>query len=321
MHLDRAIDRVVEHLAAPELDDRDLLARAADEPSLSIFQAACSVISLQRVDLGRRVGDPVLDRLLAGERLAEHDAGHRPLAQHPERAVALTDPAHDVMDASWSETLLREHERLAFAAEQVLVGHADVGVQDLGVARRACPSGGRASSIVPMLRSTFTPGVLRGTTIIDMPLVRVDVRVRHGHDDEDVGGGAVGREPLVPVDDVLVADALGARGDHGRVGAGAGFGHREGGPDLSVQQRRQPLLLLLVVTGDRDELGVAGVRRVVPEHTRRVVALAEDLVHEAELHLAEALAPELRVEMRGPQSLRLHLVLQRDASRGAAARP
>ena len=81
--------------------------------------------------------------------------------------------------------------------------------------------------------------------------------------------------------------------------------------DLAVEQRLHPLLLLLVGAADGDQLGVAGVGRVVAEDRRRVGALAEDLVHQAELHLAEAAAAHVGREVRGPQALALDLLLQR----------
>ena len=63
------------------------------------------------------------------------------------------------------------------------------------------------------------------------------------------------------------------------------------------------------VPGHREDLGVAGVRRLVAEHRRRERRRAEDLVHEAELDLAEALAAELGRQVRRPQPALLDLLL------------
>src|SRR5207237_9257456 len=61
VHLDRAVDDVVQHLRAPELDDRDLdasLIAAVD--LLSRMQRE----QTRRLDLGSRISDPVLHGLL-----------------------------------------------------------------------------------------------------------------------------------------------------------------------------------------------------------------------------------------------------------------
>ena len=51
------------------------------------------------------------------------------------------------------------------------------------------------------------------------------------------------------------------------------------------------------------------------EHRRRPTGPAEDLVQQRELDLAVAPAAEFGPEMRGPQSLVLHLLLQRAQDR------
>ena len=83
--------------------------------------------------------------------------------------------------------------------------------------------------------------------------------------------------------------------------------------DLQVagQQRVQPAVLLLGRAGQREDLRVARVGRLVAERDGRERRRAEDLVHQPELDLAEALAAELGVEVRGPQPARLDLLLQR----------
>ena len=73
----------------------------------------------------------------------------------------------------------------------------------------------------------------------------------------------------------------------------------------------QPLLLLVLRAGQREDLGVARVGRRVAEHDGRERRRPEDLVHQAELDLAEALAAELGVQVRGPQAALAHLLLQR----------
>ena len=56
---------------------------------------------------------------------------------------------------------------------------------------------------------------------------------------------------------------------------------------------------------------ISPFRRLASEHRRRPPRSPQDLVQQRELDLAEALAAELGPQMRGPQSLVLHLLLQR----------
>ena len=104
------------------------------------------------------------------------------------------------------------------------------------------------------------------------------------------------------VEHVAVAVLVGARDQLRGVRAGRlGLGHREGAAELAGEQRVQPALLLLGRAGEREDLAVAGVGRLAAEHGRRVDRGPEDLVHQPELDLAEALAAELGRQMGGPQ--------------------
>src|SRR5205807_9338998 len=69
--------------------------------------------------------------------------------------------------------------------------------------------------------------------------------------------------------------------------------------------------LLLLRSGEREDLRVAAVGGLAAERVRRERRGSEDLVHEAELELAEPLAAELGIEVRGPQPALLDLLLQR----------
>jgi hypothetical protein len=65
----------------------------------------------------------------------------------------------------------------------------------------------------------------------------------------------------------------------------------------------------------REDLRVPRVRRLAAEHDRREARAAEDLVHQRELHLAVALAAELRTEMARPELAALNLRLERPDER------
>ena len=82
---------------------------------------------------GGRVGDPVLHRLLVGQRPAERLPLERVGAHQVERALHLAEPPHDVVDAPRAEPLLREPERLATLAERVRDRNPDARVPHLAV--------------------------------------------------------------------------------------------------------------------------------------------------------------------------------------------
>ena len=113
---------------------------------------------------------------------------------------------------------------------------------------------------------------------------------------------------------VAVAHRIGLQ--QGGVGAGSvGLGHGESRAQLAGQQRFHPALLLLLVAADGQQFGVARVGGVVAEDGRRDRRPAQYLVHQPQLHLTKALAPQLRVEVAGPQPPVLDLLLQRRGQR------
>ncbi len=96
--------------------------------------------------------------------------------------------------------------------------------------------------------------------------VRVGIRIGDRHHDPERGAFCAGREPLVAVDDVVVAVAHGARAERRRVGSGHfRLGHREEGTDVAGDERREPALLLLVGAEHVQDLGVPGVGRLAAE--------------------------------------------------------
>src|SRR5439155_22240748 len=75
-----------------------------------------------------------LDRLLARQRLPESLPLERSLAHHVERPPGLSQPAHAVVDAPWTEPDLRDVKALAALAHDGVLGDAHVLVDDLRVA-------------------------------------------------------------------------------------------------------------------------------------------------------------------------------------------
>ncbi len=159
------------------------------------------------------------------------------------------------------------------------------------------------------------PGVSVGHDQHRHPLVRLRVRVRDHHDDEERGVARVGREPFLALDHPLVTVPGSPAHELLGVGAPLRLGHREGGHDIALQQRLEVARLLRLGAVQREDLGVAGVGGGGAEDRRRPLRAAEDLIHQRQLELPEPLAAELRAEVAGPQALLLHLLPQRRQDR------
>ncbi len=130
VHLDGAVDHVVEDARGIELDRRDLDA--------CLVAAVDLVRRVERhqpagLDLGVAVRDPVLHGLLLGERAAEGLAFERVGAQQVEGALHLAEPAHHMMDPARAEALLGDRESLSNLAEGVRDRYAHAGVEHLAV--------------------------------------------------------------------------------------------------------------------------------------------------------------------------------------------
>ena len=108
-------------------------------------------------------GDPVLDDPLLGQRAAERGAAGDAPAHELQRPLGRADQPHAVVDPAGAEPGLRDREPVPLAADQVGGRDGDVGELDLGVTavRRVV----NPNRLIP--RRTVTPGVSRGTRIID----------------------------------------------------------------------------------------------------------------------------------------------------------
>ena len=121
VHLDGPVDDLVQDARRVELEQRDFDARLR---ALVDLPGAVHRQEPARLDSRGRVRDPVLHRLLVGERPPERLPLERVGAHEVERALHLPEPAHDVVDAPRPEALLRQPERLARLAERVRERHA-----------------------------------------------------------------------------------------------------------------------------------------------------------------------------------------------------
>ena len=144
-------------------------------------------------------------------------------------------------------------------------------------------------------------------------LVAVRVGVGDRHDDQEVGHRGVGGEPLVAVDDPLVA-VLRPRSS----GAASGRCRRVSGSVIEKAERRSPassgcshcsFWSSVPASASTSELPESGAW--LPNATGANGLEPRISCMQAELDLAEALAAELGRQVGGPQAALAHLLLQR----------
>ena len=191
-----------------------------------------------------------------------------------------------MVDATSAQTALGQDLGAVLRSQQVVEGNADVVVTDVVVSGR----------VVHYLYARR--------------VARHDEHAVGAHDEEDVGAATGAGEPLLTVDDPLLAVADGVGLEQVGVGPPLRLGHGVGREDLLVHEGVEPALLLLVGAVGRQHLHVAGVGRSGAEHDRRRSVPAKDLVDQGELELTEPRAAQLRVEEQGPKAAVLDLVLE-----------
>ena len=86
------------------------------------------------LDPDPRLGDPVLDHALLGERAAERGPLRDPPAQQFQRPLGATDQPHAVVDPARAEPGLGDGEPAALLADEVGGRHPDPVEHHLGVA-------------------------------------------------------------------------------------------------------------------------------------------------------------------------------------------
>ena len=166
VHLERAVDDVVQHAGAEELDHRHLGARRAG--ALGVHHPGrVQRHQPRRLHLRGAVGDPVLDRLLVRQHRAVRVAVGGALAHHVEGAPRHPEPAHAVVDAPRDEPVLGEDEALALAAEQRLARAGGRPRRALRRARRRSRSAPTGAPSWARRARSWTPGVSTGTMNIE----------------------------------------------------------------------------------------------------------------------------------------------------------
>jgi hypothetical protein len=183
----------------------------------------------RRLDLDGHVGEPEVDGLVLGDRLAERDALARVGERGLERRARHADGLRRDADAAGLEVRERDPVALALGAEPVRDRHAAVLERDLRGVRRALAH-----------------------LLLD---ARHAIAGRRGVDDEAgdpflpaarsvtanttaTSGVRAGRDELLDaVQHVMVAVALGARRDRAGVGADVRLGQAEAAERLAARER------------------------------------------------------------------------------------
>src|SRR6267154_1627196 len=132
VRLDRLVDHPLGHRRSGDLDRLDLGVGAL-VPHRVHQPRGLEDKQPGLLDPDPRLGDPVLDHALLGERPPERGPARDPLAQQFERPLGSTDHPHAVVDPARAEPGLGDGEPAALLVGQVGGGHSHVGEADLGV--------------------------------------------------------------------------------------------------------------------------------------------------------------------------------------------
>jgi hypothetical protein len=209
------------------------------------------------------IGNLFLHHLLAGQDLTLGDAGQGSFAHHVERPLADAYRTHCMVQPSAAEAGLGDGEGLACAAEKVLgrntaVGEADV---SMGAFERV------VADQSDVAHEVHARGALgdeeHGSALVDRYL-----GIGDRHDDDERCVAEVRGEPLFAVDHPLVAVTYGGARELRGIRSGGGFGHGVRRADPSLEEGLEELASLVVGAVVRQDLGIAGVRRLGAEDAR-----------------------------------------------------
>ena len=272
VHLDRLVDDVAALLRHHRLDGADPHACLCVAEGVHRL-GGTEHHQAHRLDLDASTGDDFhvlaeVDELLAEALTVETTVDH-----HLDGALGRTDGAHAVVNTSRPEAELRDLEAAALAPEDVRLGYAHIGELDVHVPVRCIV----LAEHVHRPDDLHTGGIDRDEDL-RLLLVRVSVRVRLDHGDHDLAAGVARTRDveLLAVDDPLVAVEHRKGADLLRVGGHhTGLRHGIRGADLSVEQRLEPLCLLLGRADTLEDFHVARVRCGAVEALRGQTVLAE----------------------------------------------
>jgi hypothetical protein len=219
------------------------------------------------IDLDARLRDAFLRDIVVAERLAESDALARAPAHQLQRTFGDANLPHAVVDAAGTETRLRNFEATPLAQEKIRRRDAHILEDHLAM---------------PVWRIVVSehvqhPDHLHAWSVArdkDHRLLLVAIRVAgigFPHDDQHPAAriADTGCPPLAAVDDVLVTVPHDRRLDVGRVRRrDVRLGHRECRSNSCVEQRREPVLLLLGRSKADQHFHIARIRKGAVEDFR-----------------------------------------------------
>ena len=94
------------------------------------------------------------------------------------------------------------------------------------------------------------------------------------------------------------------------IGTALGLRHGVARDNVALEEGLEILRLLLGCSEGRQDLGIAGVGRLGPEHPRSPGRTGHDLVHQRQLDLAVSQPSEVGAQVGGPQALVPDLLLE-----------
>ncbi len=236
-------------------------------------------------------------------------------AQALQHALGQADQPHAVVDAPRPEALLGQGESVPLAADAMR--HRDTAAVETHLAMGRVALAG-VTHHPDVAHERVARRVRRDDDLAGAPVGR-GRRVGDGHDDGERRPVSCRREPLVPGDDVVVAIALGACLEPGRVGAGAlRFGHGKARADLASRQRGQPARLLAGSPVREQELHVTDVGRLAVEREVPDGGAPQLLADRRELDQRQPQPSHRRREVRRPETARARHVPRRLERRGHA---
>jgi hypothetical protein len=259
VHLDGPVDHPAEGLGHEVLGHGGFVA----ELQLGVDEVgAVQHHELALVQLDRGVGDHPLDPLLLRQQRAVRIAVERAIDHHLQRRLGLADPAHAVGQAGRPQPVLAQQVALAPPTEHLRGMQPEVVDADLAVVV-AAGEGVHVAHDLPAFVGQVDQERRIGR------LGQLGIVLRAGDEDGELRPAGAGDEPLVALDDPLVAVGVGAGLDQRGVGAGnLGLGHGEAAAGAALAQRLQVLLLLPVGPPVQQRVHIPLVRRLGVERER-----------------------------------------------------
>ena len=266
VNLHRHVHHRLQHVRGDDLDRTDL-GHGGDGTDLVDLPGRIEGEQARLVDSDAGLGDALAVATEAQQRLAEGSARHAAVDHQIQRLFGSTQHAHAVVDAARPKATLGDLEATAQARNHIAGRHAHIVEMHLAVAVwRVIVAEDRQHAFDLDAGRVQRHQHHRVLAVAAQALVG-----REAHEDADLAAWVAhaGAPPLLAVDDDVVAVEQGRRLHVGGIAAGdIRLGHEEHAADITGQQRREPLGLLLLGAVFPQHFHVAGVGRVAVEQLR-----------------------------------------------------